>query len=378
MPSCCANDDGPRDTIVFNIPGTGVHTIRPPASGLPGIGQPIIIDGTTQPGYSGTPLIEIDGTTSGNVNGLALNGGNSIIRGLAINRFAQAGLFIPSAGNTIESNFIGTDPTGTLARPNAGGGIVVRGANNTIGGTTAGARNLIAGNNNGGININTGAATGNLVAGNFIGTNASGTAALPNGNNGINIYAGATRNTVGGSTAAARNIISGNLGSGIRLQDAATTGNDVRGNYVGTNLSGTSAIPNGFNGVEFGFATAGNTVGGPQPVDGNLLSGNSGAASASSPLGAGGNTALFNLIGTDATLVAVPTIPCDQRQYWRDGDDDRRHAAARLPLGNAGNGVISAAHAVEQTVSKPDYIGMRRTAPRCFERPAWRDRPSAT
>ena len=296
-----ANDGGPRDTIVFNIPGTGVHTIRPPASGLPGIGQPIIIDGTTQPGYSGTPLIEIDGTTSGNVNGLALNGGNSIIRGLAINRFAQAGLFIPSAGNTIEGNFIGTDPTGTLARPNAGGGIVVRGANNTIGGTTAGARNLISGNNNGGININTATATGNLVAGNLIGTNASGMAALANGNNGINIHAGATRNTVGGSIAGARNIISGNQGSGIRIQDAATTGNVVRGNYVGTNLGGTGAIPNGFNGVEFGFGTAGNTAGGPQPSDGNLISGNTAIGLAFFTIGAGGNEALSNLIGTDVT-----------------------------------------------------------------------------
>ena len=162
-------------------------------------------------------------------------------------------------------------------------------------------RNLIAGNNNGGININTAAATGNVVAGNLVGTNASGTAALANGNNGINIHAGASRNTVGGSIAAARNIISGNLGSGIRIQDAATTGNIVRGNYVGTNLGGTSAIPNGFNGVEFGFATAGNTVGGPQPADGNLISGNTGIGLAFFTAGAGGNEALSNLIGTDAT-----------------------------------------------------------------------------
>ncbi len=142
---------------------------------------------------------------------------------------------------------------------------------------------------------------GNTVAGNFIGTNATATAALANSNNGISISNGATNNTVGGSSAAARNIISGNAGSGVRIQDAATTGNTVRGNFVGTNAAGTAAVPNGINGVEFGFGTAGNTAGGPQPSDGNLISGNTAIGLAFFTLGAGGNEALSNLIGTDVT-----------------------------------------------------------------------------
>ena len=269
-----ANDGGPRDTIVFNIPGAGVHTIRPPALALPGLGQPVVIDGTTQPGYSGTPLIEIDGTTAGTVNGLGLFGGNSIIRGLALNRFPQAGIFVGSAGNTIEGNFIGTDPTGTLARPNGGDGIVIRGANNTIGGTTAGTRNLISGNNNGGINISTSAATGNLVVGNFIGTNAAGTAAIGNGH-GVNIVGGASNTTVGGTASGARNILSGNSAYGVRIADAGTSGNRVLGNFVGTNATGTAAIPNGLSGVFIISGASGNTVGGTQPAEGNVISGNS-------------------------------------------------------------------------------------------------------
>ena len=172
---------------------------------------------------------------------------------------------------------------------------------NTIGGTATGSGNLISGNTSGGVNMNGAGANGNQVLGNLIGTNAAGTAAVANGNNGINIFGGASNNTVGGSSIAARNVVSGNLGSGIRIQDAAGTGNVVRGNYVGTDAAGTARVANGNNGIEFGFATVGNTVGGPQAADGNLISGNTNVGLAFFTVGTGGNQALSNLIGTDAT-----------------------------------------------------------------------------
>ena len=357
-----SNDSGPRDTIVFNIPGTGVHTIRPTSfTLLPGITQPVVIDGTTQPGYAGTPVIEISGENAGSATGLFINTSNTLVRGLAINRFAFAGIGLNGpGGNTIEGNFIGTNPAGTAALPNLQQGIFVNSPNNVIGGTTAAARNVISGNqaqglflvsgangnvvagnyigtnvdgtaalgngagmviqssgntiggtapgsrnvisgNNGGVNINGTTAIANQVLGNFIGTNASGNAAVPNGNNGINISSGATNTTVGGSSAAARNIISGNVQSGVRIQNVGTTGNNVRGNYVGTNAAGTATVPNGLNGVEFGFAATGNMVGGTQPADGNVISGNGAVGLAFFTAGTGGNQALFNLIGTDAT-----------------------------------------------------------------------------
>ena len=181
-----------------------------------------------------------------------------------------------------------------------GAGMVIQSSGNTIGGTAPGSRNVISGNN-GGVNINGTTAIANQVLGNFIGTNASGNAAVPNGNNGINISNGATNTTVGGSSAAARNIISGNVQSGVRIQNVGTTGNNVRGNYVGTNAAGTATVPNGLNGVEFGFAATGNMVGGTQPADGNVISGNGAVGLAFFTAGTGGNQALFNLIGTDAT-----------------------------------------------------------------------------
>ncbi len=178
-------DAGPRDTITFNIPGAGPHTIRPTKlPDLPTITQPVIIDGTTQPGYAGTPLIEISGENADVVNGLVITGGNSIVRGLAINRFPLSGIFVPSPGNVFESNYIGTNTAGTAALPNGDDGIKVRGSGNTIGGTSPGAGNLISGNLNDGVDLGAGA-TNTLVQGNRIGTNAAGTAAIPNGFQGI-------------------------------------------------------------------------------------------------------------------------------------------------------------------------------------------------
>ena len=359
-----SNDPGPRDTITFNIPGAGPHTIRPTTRNLPDIVQPVVIDATTQTGFTanGPRLIEISGENAGSATGLFINTSNTLVRGLAINRFAFAGIGLNGpGGHTLEGNFIGTNPAGTAALPNLQQGIFVNSPNNVIGGTTAAARNVISGNqaqglflvsgangnvvagnyigtnvdgtaalgnagagiaiqssgntvggtapgsrnvisgNNGGVNINGTTAIGNQVLGNFIGTNASGNAAVPNGNNGINISNGATNTTVGGSSAAARNIISGNVQSGVRIQNVGTTGNNVRGNYVGTNAAGSATVPNGLNGVEFGFAATGNMVGGTQPADGNVISGNAAVGLAFFTAGTGGNQALFNLIGTDAT-----------------------------------------------------------------------------
>ena len=101
---------------------------------------------------------------------------------MVINRFGFDAISLEgNGGNVVEGNFIGTDPTGTLARPNGSGGIRVFSAGNRIGGLTAAARNVISGNQATGIAIQNSTATGNVVQGNYIGLNAAGTAALPNG-----------------------------------------------------------------------------------------------------------------------------------------------------------------------------------------------------
>ena len=194
----------PPHNINFAIPGAGVQTIAPLTS-LPIISVPTIINGASQPGFAGTPLIQLNGANAGaTTNGILITGSGSTIRGLAINRFRGSGIFIlgnAATGNSVVGNSIGTDPNGTADLGNAGSGVVVDNApGNTIGGNAAGDRNIISGNDAFGVLINAAGATGNRVLGNIIGTNAAGTAALPNSLTGVQI-SGSSNNIVGGTTA---------------------------------------------------------------------------------------------------------------------------------------------------------------------------------
>src|SRR5207248_2679907 len=139
---------GVTDTIVFNIDGAGVHTIAP-LSALPTITDPVILDGTTQPGYAGSPLIELDGSSTGpDTDGLVITAGSSTVRGLAVNRFSGAGILLRTNGhNVLAGNYLGTDPTGTVAWGNGVAGVLIdSSSDNTIGGTGAWERNVISGN----------------------------------------------------------------------------------------------------------------------------------------------------------------------------------------------------------------------------------------
>jgi CSLREA domain-containing protein len=165
-----ANLPAGPDGIAFNIAGTGPHTIQP-TTPLPTIFDAIVIDGTTQPSYAGTPLMELDGTAAGaGTNGLWLAAGNSTVRGLAINRFDGSGIQLTTnGGNTLEANFIGTNPPGTADRGNLGWGIRVAGSHgNTIGGTTSAVRNLISGNEMSAVLIT--GANSNVLLGNYLAT----------------------------------------------------------------------------------------------------------------------------------------------------------------------------------------------------------------
>ena len=302
-----ANGNPGLDTIAFNIPGTGPFTITP-ASALPTITDPVVIDGTTQPGYAGTPLIEINGTNlaQGN-NGLYITAGGSTVRGLAINRCPQDAIRLESLGtNVIQGNFLGTDPSGTVARGNGEGGVMINGSpGNLIGGTTASARNLISGGNQNGIYLFTSTATGNVISGNYIGTSVAGLAGLGNINNGVEV-ATASSNLIGGTSPGAGNVISGNGQSGIYFISAPATGNLVQGNYIGVNASGTGALGNGQDGVTVN-GVSGNTIGGTAAGSGNVLSGNLESGVQIVTFGATSNVIAGNYIGTDRTgKVAIP------------------------------------------------------------------------
>jgi len=308
-------------TITFNIPGNGVQTIAP--TPLYPILAPMIIDATTQPNYVGTPLIEISGTndTASGDSLFLIRGGGTTIKGFAINGYTNGGtaINIASSGNTIQGNYIGTDPTGNTAKPNETGIFIqpssssASASNNTIGGTTPATRNIVSGNNGNGIAIdgsNGGTATNNTIEGNYVGINAAGTALVKNpinfGSNktGVTISS-ACNNTIGGTMSGARNVVSGNeinntdQGPGISIEGrrpgaagCMASGNVVQGNFVGTDATGTYAIPNSA-GVYIDTAN-GNTVGGTMPAARNLVSGNT-------TIGITVDGSFANGLGTSAT-----------------------------------------------------------------------------
>jgi len=258
-----ANNNPGKDTIAFAI-GSGPQTIMPLSNFF--VSETAIIDGTTQPGFAGTPIIEIDGSNV-NKNGLRLIGDSITVRGLVINRFTTtAGLELSGTGHhTIVGNFIGTNITGTAAQGNFTGISVISGSN-VIGGTTAADRNVISGNSkNSGVGIGGVDSTKNIVMGNYIGTDVTGTVAIRN-DIGVYILSDASGNTVGGAAAGARNVISGNF-TGIAV---GTSGNKVQGNYIGTAADGVTALPNSYAGVNL-LNGHDNTIGGTNPGEGNVI-----------------------------------------------------------------------------------------------------------
>ncbi|MDX1428668.1 MAG: DUF4347 domain-containing protein, partial [Rhodothermales bacterium] len=240
-------------------------------SALPAITDSVVIDGTTQSGYTDSPVIELDGSSVGG-DGLSLDSDGSTIRGLIINGFGGRGVDVTGSSNVIAGNYIGVDASGTLAVANGSNGIrLTAGASdNIIGGITAADRNVISGNAGEGIMIRESSTSGNVVIGNYIGVDASGTTAVGNVDDGVQIAAGAFGNRIGGTTAAERNIISGNE-DGVVINGAGARDNLVQGNYIGTDVSGTVAIGNNFRGVQIYDLASDNIIGGTEAGAGNLI-----------------------------------------------------------------------------------------------------------
>jgi parallel beta-helix repeat protein len=283
-----ANAHPGTDTIAFDIGAGGVQTIRP-TTPLPTITVHVVIDGTTQPGFAGSPLIVLNGSDTGTgANGLTMTAGFSTVQALVIDGFAGDGIVLDTNGsNVIAGNYIGTDVTGTLAVGNGADGLAISSSNNLVGGTTAGARNLISGNHQDGVDISDG--SGDVLSGNYFGTDVTGTHPLANLSAGVSINRG-SNHIVGGTVAGARNLISGNadgidmFGNGHAL---------VQGNSIGTDVTGTIAVPN-IRGVF--DRTGSNTYGGTLPGAGNLISGN---LNNGMELDVGNSLVQGNRIGTD-------------------------------------------------------------------------------
>lgn len=306
-----ANDTAGADTINFSIGTDGGLKVISPGSQLPAITEAVTINGYSQPGASANTLavgnnavlrIRLNGANGG-ANGLRIFADDSLVKGLAISGFAADGIRVVGSDNKIEGNFIGTNAAGTTALGNGGHGVSVNDGStgNLIGRTNTKARNLISGNGASGVSIAGSGATGNAVRGNYLGTNAAGTAALGNVNSGVAI-GDAAGNTIGGTGASARNLISGNGDHGVQIFGPSATGNVVLGNFIGTDVTGTLDVRNLDDGVIIGFEANGNTVGGAQAGARNLISGNGSRGVAIAGFdGSDGNVVAGNFIGTDVS-----------------------------------------------------------------------------
>lgn len=264
-----ANATSTPDTIAFNIPQAGVVTIAL-QSALPALSQPLVIDGLSQSGGSGPPLVRIDGNpavSSGVGLHLTAPGCSTAIcavTGLQIAGFG-IGIYVQSNNWSIRRNYIGNNGNSALAN---GNGILVGATSGVIVGGPATERNLISGNSVSGIDVGAGAAS-LLIHGNYIGLDAAGTGALANAR-GIRVQASLGPIDIGGLNQSEGNVISGNVQYGVEL-DSDSSNVRVRANRIGTNGTGTAALANG-SGVR--LAGGGHQVGGNGIAARNQISGN--------------------------------------------------------------------------------------------------------
>ena len=269
-----ANSDGVDSTIDFDLTGSteiDVSSLMP----LPGIAQPVQIDGYSQPGASANtasvgdnavPGVDLVGLDANVFTLLSVNSDadGTIIDGIAFAGPGAEGIDLqPDSGNDqVYGNFFGTlDGTTPYSSSFTNANVVDSGTGNTVGGSTLAARNVIV--NGGGYGVYLAAAQGADVEGNLIGVDATGDNALPN-------FIGVELDSESAGNTIRANTVSGSSSAGIGVGGAAST--IIAGNKIGTNDAGDATIPN----IEWGIVDqgTGTTIGGLTTADRNLISGN--------------------------------------------------------------------------------------------------------
>ncbi len=292
------------DTITF---AANVSTIKL-TDDLPWIRSPVTINGQKR--------VVLDGNDRDNNFCFVFSGvsGGATVTGMIINNCKYAIWLFGGGPYTIQGNYIGTDRTGTVAKPNKYSIGVDDASHVLIGGTTADERNVISGNIYDGISIDSGSYI--TITGNYIGVDATGTKALGNGDDGVDVsglfsWKTTTNVAIGGNTAGARNVIAGNGDDGILVSGQYATSITIQGNYIGTDKDGLKDLGNGGDGVHLMSDSSQNTVGGGsitagQPCSGacNVISGNEGHGIY---ISSDNNTVAGNFIGTDVNgTAAIP------------------------------------------------------------------------
>jgi len=263
-----------------------------------------------------------------------------------------------SSSTVIAGNLIGTDPTGTSSIPNYDG-VLLKSADSSVIGTNGDGitdeleGNLISGNTNRGLEINQNVSNNNIIAGNKIGTDITGTNALANGGNGIKSEGNFTRIGTDGdgvSDELEGNLISGNGGYGIRL---SSSGNIISGNIIGLDISGTGILGNYETGLQIGPNTAQNLIGTDgngvsDELERNIISGNGNSSGYyyGIEIETGvDNTIAGNFIGPDITgTIALSTNQygilisdsSDNNVIGTNGDGTADLAEGNLISGNSG------------------------------------------
>jgi hypothetical protein len=328
-----ANTNPGADTIAFNIVGSGVHTIAV-ASALPTITGPTTVDGYTQPGSSANTnptsmglntvlQIEIDCSAVGATNCLKVAADDVTIKGLVMNRAPQYEIDVLDTHQNfvLEGCFLGTDPSGTQIPAPFHGSLRFNQnhTNGRVGGTTPAARNLIGVDNGAGLLLAVGPPgfIDGLVAGNLIGTDVSGKHPIGlGGAKGINILGG-TNTVIGGTSPDARNVINGGINVGSGTPSTGATGNFIRGNYIGIDVTGTITFTCHNECIRLNDNA--NTVGGSAPGAGNRIGG-SDSSGIFVQQSSSGSVIQGNFIGTDETgTVRIPNPTYGIRVYQATG-----------------------------------------------------------
>lgn len=365
--------DHPGTTVTFELPTTdpgfsnSVFNVRLTAN-LPTLARATILDGASQATNSNPtgPAILLNGEDAWLPGvwtyGLRLRGTNCVARRLALNGFSDVALLITGAQtthNAVEGCYLGVTPDGLSAATNQTVLVLINGGarNNRLGGGTASARNVIGGSPYQGVVLADADTRDNVVAGNYIGLNAAGSAAVPNAWSGVALYGGAQSNLIGGFTTGARNVISGNQFQGLTLSGSGTRGNVVAGNFIGLDPTGTAARPNGWAGVDLFSGATENTIGGTNAASRNVISGNGFQGVALSGEGTEHNHIAGNVIGLNASGAAPLPNGWAGLDLW-DGARANVLGPANVIAGNGGQGVALSGVGTTANLVGGNWIGL--------------------